>query len=98
MTPEQQKAAMETMQQWRIDATQAPQPGLLATFWDDIKAYQEDRLQDIEPGLRENQAYMAQLAAFAQSLKTHQVKERGVYRQPDASDEKVSIVEDDHPF
>lgn len=62
MTPEQQKAAMETMQQWRIDATQLPQPGLLATFWDDVRAYQEGRLQDIEPGLREDQAYMAQLA------------------------------------
>jgi hypothetical protein len=65
MTPEQQKAAMETMQQWRTDATQ---PGLLATFWSDVKAYQEGRLQDIEPGLREDQAYMVQLAAVAHSL------------------------------
>ncbi len=68
MTPEQQKAAMETMQQWRTDATQASQPGLLATFWGDVKAYQEGRLQDIEPGLREDQAYMVQLAAVAHSL------------------------------
>lgn len=67
MTPEQGRSAEETLHIWKQEA-QAGNQEIEAenTFWDDVQAYREERLEDIEPGLREDMVYMAQLAAAAQ--------------------------------
>jgi len=63
LTPEQQKAAEASMRQWQTDELvyQSDEESE-RTFSDDVRSYQEGRFDEIEPGLREDTSYMAQLA------------------------------------
>lgn len=61
---QQSHAAAATMKMWREEPPPEEEEDM-GTFEDDVRAYQEGRLQDIEPGLREDPAYLAQLALAA---------------------------------
>src|ERR1700730_16640973 len=62
LTDEQREAAQTTMRAWQEDTAWQPEKTHISTFWADVRAYAEGRLEDIEPGLCEDLGYLAQLA------------------------------------
>lgn len=80
LTVEQTAAAQQIMRLWQKDARE-PRGFPAGSFWQDVRAYAEGRLDDIEPGLREDPVYLAQLALAIQADRDVGEKEQGTEEQ-----------------
>jgi hypothetical protein len=65
MDEQQCKVIKEITRRWQNDTIMPLFEEEANTFEQDVKAYQEGRLEDIEPGLLEDAEYMAQVAIAA---------------------------------